>query len=135
MEYMQMRQKQIFLLCTVSLLFFSGISFTFVIPGLKGFEFIAFIIILTIYIMITGLVSAVLSNKVWLIFWMALLLSTAGMGWRVWLEWGEFSLVEHMQAWVLIGYPIGTTLFIVLSYRSCEYLKEREYRNEQEGPM
>ncbi|WP_232828045.1 hypothetical protein [Paraliobacillus sp. X-1268] len=38
------------------------------------------------------------------------------MGWRLWLEWGEFSLVEHMNPTVYVGYPIVGSLIITGFY-------------------
>ena len=53
------------------------------------------------------------------IYFFILLLSTLGMGWRIWLEWGEYSLAEHMNIIVIVGYPIAIASFIALSYRVC----------------
>lgn len=38
------------------------------------------------------------------------------MGCRLWLEWGEFSLVEHTNVVVIVGYPSITALIITLIY-------------------
>ena len=132
-ENIQRHKKKSLLLCTLGVLFFSGIQFTFVIPGLKGFDFISLVITCVVYFTLAGFLSAVYTNKMVLVFFTTLLLSTAGMGWRIWLEWGEFSLVEHMQVAVFIGYPIVTTLFIVLSYWSCEKMKQRPKTRGQQG--
>ena len=39
------------------------------------------------------------------------------MGWRLWLEWGEFSLVEHMNPLVIISYPNFIAFIISLMYQ------------------
>ena len=131
-ENIQRHKKKVLLLYTLGVLFFSGIQFTFVIPGLKGFDFISLVIACVIYFTLAGFLSALYGNKTELVFFTTLLLSAAGMGWRIWLEWGEFSLVEHMQLAVFIGYPVVTTLFIVLSYWSCEKMKQRPKTTSQQ---
>lgn len=86
-----------------------------------------------VYFTLAGFLSAIYAHKTGLVFFTTLVLSAAGMGWRIWLEWGEFSLVEHMQLAVFIGYPIVTTLFIVLSYWTCEKMKPRLKTTSQQG--
>ncbi|MER2127741.1 ABC transporter permease [Solibacillus sp.] len=131
-ENIQRHKKKVLLLYTLGMLFFSGIHFTFVIPGLKGFDFLSLVMTCVVYFTMGGFLSALYTNKARLVFFATLVLSTAGMGWRIWLEWGEFSLVEHMQVAVFIGYPIVTTLFIVLSYWCCEKMKQRSKTSDQQ---
>ena len=131
-ENIQRNKKKILLLYTLGVLFFSGVHFTFVIPGLKGFDYISLVMTCVVYFTLAAFLSVVYANKTRHVFFTTLVLSTAGMGWRIWLEWGEFSLVEHMKVAVFIGYPIVTTLFIVLSYLCCEKMKQRSKTSDQQ---
>lgn len=55
-------------------------------------------------------------GRLYFVFITSLVLSSLGMGWRLWLEWGEFSLVEHMNPVVIIGYPCIVAFIISLMY-------------------
>ena len=48
------------------------------------------------------------------------------MGWRLWLEWGEFSLVEHTNIVVILGYPSILASIITLIYFGAEKLKTKK---------
>ena len=65
-------------------------------------------------------------NKVVLVFIISLLLCSLGMGWRLWLEWGEFSLVEHTNVVVIIGYPCILAFIITLFYTVSEKFKTKK---------
>jgi hypothetical protein len=48
------------------------------------------------------------------------------MGWELWLEWGEVSLVEQMNPVVIIGYPCIVAFIISLMYQfSTKFLLKR----------
>lgn len=109
--------KTFFIFAISTILFFSGISFTFVIPGLKGFSLFIMIFTLLLYVVVANIFVGLIKKRIWIVFMISLLFSSLGMGWRLWLEWGEFSLVEHTYSAVYIGYPIITALIITGFYR------------------
>lgn len=98
----------------LAILFTSGMTFTFVIPGLKGFDLIFFVGTIFVYYVIVNIFE---KNFIDQRFWMFLrtyISSSLGMVGRIWLEWAEFSLVEHMNMFVIIGYPISVALLLLL---------------------
>lgn len=113
---LEQNKSKLFWFVILTLVFFSGASFTYVIPFLKGFNLFLFVLGLGIYVFIGDLLVKLIANKTSLIFLSALILSTLGMGWRVWLEWGEYSLIEHTKGLLLIGYPFIISLIITLTY-------------------
>lgn len=116
--YEQVQKKPLFFLIynILVILFFTGITFTFVIPGLKGFTWYFFFIALIIYFVVANIFVGLFKERLSLVFLLSLLCSALGMGWRLWLEWGEFSLVEHMNPVVLFGYPCMIALIIFLMF-------------------
>ena len=110
----------------ITILFFTGISFTFVIPNLKGFDLGSTLIVFLIYIVVANVFVGIFVHKIELVFFISLLFSALGMGWRLWLEWGEFSLVEHTNIVVMIGYPCITALVITLIYAVSEKFKTKK---------
>lgn len=73
----------------ITILFFTGISFTFVIPNLKGFDLGSTLIVFLIYIVVANVFVGIFVHKIELVFFISLLFSALGMGWRLWLEWGN----------------------------------------------
>ncbi|GAA0371504.1 hypothetical protein GCM10008932_23530 [Alkalibacterium iburiense] len=71
---------------------------------------------LCLYFFVATIFVELLRDHLLFVFFHSLILSSVGMGWRLWLEWGEYSLSEHMQASVLIAYPIIIALIITLTY-------------------
>jgi hypothetical protein len=116
--YEQVREKWLtFLIISfLAIIFTTGITFTFVIPGLKGFKWPFLLIAVLLYALFANVFVGLFKGQLLLIFIASLLLSTLGMGWRLWLEWGEFSLVEHINPVVLIGYPFIIAIIISLIY-------------------
>ncbi|MFL0584053.1 ABC transporter permease [Solibacillus silvestris] len=110
----------------MTILFFTGISFTFVIPNLKGFDLGFSFLVFLIYIVVANVFVGIFVHKTELVFFISLLFSALGMGWRLWLEWGEFSLVEHTNVVVIIGYPCITALIITLLYAVSEKFKTKK---------
>lgn len=124
------KNKMHFLLFNIAtILFISGISFTFVIPDLKGFSLSALFIALLFYIVVGNIFVGIFINKIKLVFIIALVSCSLGMGWRLWLEWGEFSLVEHTNAVVIIGYPCILAFIITLIYTVSEKFKTKKIIN------
>ncbi|RSK27621.1 ABC transporter permease [Bacillus sp. HMF5848] len=123
--------KGFFIFAIIIILFFSGISFTFVIPGLKGFDLFFMILTLFMYFMVANIFVGLFKERLWFILMICLLVSSLGMGWRLWLEWGEFSLVEHMNPTVYVGYPIVITLIITgfYSFISSVYGKKTKFES------
>ncbi|WP_223701772.1 ABC transporter permease [Sutcliffiella deserti] len=109
----------------IIILLFSGISFTFVIPGLKGFDLFFTFITLLMYFMAANIFVGLFKDSVGLVFVICLCLSSLGMGWRLWLEWGEFSLIEHANLIVYVGYPIVKALMITGLYRIIRSVYEK----------
>lgn len=100
----------------LNILFFSGISFTFVIPGLKGFSLFFVILTLLMYFIAAIIFVGLFKDTIWFVFMICIILNGLGMGWRLWLEWGEFSLDEHTSLAIYIGYPIVSAIIITLFY-------------------
>lgn len=65
-------------------------------------------------------------GRIYFVFITSLLLSSVGMGWRLWLEWGEFSLIEHMNPVVIIGYPCIVAFIISLMYQFSTKFKSKK---------
>jgi len=116
--YEQVQKKPLFFLIynIIVIVFFTGITFTFVIPGLYGFNWFFFILSWVIYFGVANIFVALLKKRFFLVFILSLIFSALGMGWRLWLEWGEFSLMEHMNSVVLIGYPLTISLIILFIF-------------------
>ena len=111
------KSRNTFLLFGIlNILFFSGISFTFVIPGLKGFSLFFVVLTLLMYFIVANIFVGVFKGRIGVVFLICIISSCAGMGWRLWLEWGEFSLVEHTNLAVYIGYPIVSAIIITTLY-------------------
>ncbi|MGM0845669.1 MAG: ABC transporter permease [Bacillota bacterium] len=109
--------KVFFTLAIIIILFFSGISFTFVIPGLQGFDLFFLVMTLLMYYIAANIFVGIFKERLAFVLIICLFLCSLGMGWRLWLEWGEYSLVEHMNPTVFVGYPIVSTLIIAGFYR------------------
>ena len=121
----QVQKQPLFFLffCIIAILFFTGITFTFVIPSLKGFDWSFFFIALLLYFVVANILVGLFKERPSLVFIVSLIFSGLGMGWRLWLEWGEYSLVEHMDPVVLIGYPFIIAFIILLMYHFSAKLK------------
>ncbi|MGE6487152.1 ABC transporter permease [Paenisporosarcina sp. NPDC076898] len=116
-----------FLILTIIIIvFFSGITFTFVIPVLKGFSLLNMIVALVMYFVVANIFVGLFKERIWFVFRGSLILSSLGMGWRLWLEWGEYSLVEHMNPVVYVGYPSIIAFIIATIYSiSSSYLERK----------
>lgn len=111
------KSPKIFLLFIImTVLFFSGVTFTFVIPGLKGFIIFFMMIAILIYFFVANIFVGIYQGKMWLVFLVSLIVSSLGMGLRIWIEWGEYSLVEFSNPTVYIGYPFTIATFITVIY-------------------
>ena len=119
-------RKHFLIFNLITILFFTGISFTFVIPSLKGFDLGSTLIVFLIYIVVANVFVGIFVHKIELVFLISLLFSALGMGWRLWLEWGEFSLVEHTNIVVMVGYPYITALIITLISAVSEKFKTKK---------
>ena len=125
-EQMQKKRVSFLVMSIIAIVFTTGITFTFVIPGLKGFEWSFFLIALLVYLAVANIFAGLFKGRLLLIFIVCLLLSALGMGWRLWLEWGEFSLVEHTNPYVLIGYPFIVAIIISLMYYFSSRIKNKK---------
>ena len=116
--YKQVQEKRVSFLVMgiLTIIFTSGITFTFVIPTLKGFEWFSLLIALLLYFLVANIFIGVFKDRLLLVFISSLILSALGMGLRIWLEWGEYSLIEHMNPVVLIVYPCIIALITLLMY-------------------
>ena len=126
--YNQVQKKRLnFLIFSmIAIVFSTGITFTFVIPGLKGFSLYQTIISLTFYFLIANIFVGLFKDRLYFVYTTSLVLSSLGMGWRLWLEWGEFSLVEHMNPVVIIGYPCFVAFIISLMYQFSTEFKSKK---------
>ena len=109
----------------LAIIFFSGITFTFVIPGLYGFNWYFLFLALVVYFFVANIFIGLFKERLFLIFILCLICSALGMGWRFWLEWGEFTLVEYTNMVVVIGYPCVLALIITLIYTGAEKFKTK----------
>lgn len=116
--YEQVQKKPLFFLIfsIIATVFFTGITFTHVIPGLNGFKWYTLCIALLIYFVVANIFVGLFKERLSLVFILCLIFSALGMGWSLWLEWGEFSLVEHMNPVVLIGYPFIIAFILLLMF-------------------
>ncbi|KGR79034.1 hypothetical protein [Ureibacillus manganicus] len=123
--YEQVQMKRLFslIISIIAIVFITGITFTFVIPGLKGFGWFFLFIALIFYFVIANIFVGLFKDRLLLVFIVSLVFSTLGMEWRLWLEWGEFSLVEHMNPVVLVGYPCIIAFVISLMYQFSSKLR------------
>ncbi|MCM3711136.1 ABC transporter permease [Sporosarcina luteola] len=115
-EQVQKKRTNFLIISIIAIVFNAGITFTFVIPALKGFKLFSLLIALFLYFIVANIFVGLFSDRLLLIFVSSLLLSALGMGWRLLLEWGEFSLVEHTNPIVLIGYPCIVAVIISFMY-------------------
>ncbi|MEI4770102.1 ABC transporter permease [Psychrobacillus sp. FJAT-51614] len=115
-EQVQKKQLSFLMISIIGIVFITGITFTFVIPGLKGFKMFFLFIALLFYFVVANIFVGLFKEKQSLVFIVSLIFSALGMGWRLWLEWGEFSLVEHMNPVVQIGYPCIVAFIILLIF-------------------
>lgn len=123
--YKQVRQNKtgFLIVSLLAIIFSTGISFTFIVPTLKGSDWMFVAIALLFFFVVANIFVGLFKERLPLIFTVSLLFSALGMGSRLWLEWGEFSLIEHMSPVVLIGYPIVVAVIISLIY----YFASRKY--------
>ncbi|WP_303971417.1 ABC transporter permease [Sporosarcina ureae] len=111
------KSRNTFLLfASLNLLFISGISFTFVIPGLRGFSLFFVVLTLLMYFIVANLFVGLFKDRKWFVFTICIILISLGMGWRLWLEWGEVTLVEHTSLAVYIGYPSISAIILTIFY-------------------
>lgn len=82
-------RKHFLIFNLITILFFTGISFTLVIPNLKGFDLGFSLLVFLIYIVVANVFVGIFVHKTEMVFFISLLFSALGMGWRLWLEWGS----------------------------------------------
>ncbi|MGB5946337.1 ABC transporter permease [Paenisporosarcina sp.] len=125
-DQVQRKRLMFLILSMIAIVFNTGITFTFVIPGLKGFSLYLTIIYLAFYFLIANIFVGLFKERLYLVFTTSLLLSSLGMGWRLWLEWGEFSLVEHVNPVVIIAYPCFVAFIISVMYQFLTKFKSKK---------
>ena len=116
--YEKVQKKPLFFMIynIIAIVFISGITFTFVIPGLYGFDWFSFFMALFVYFLVANIFVGLFKERLAMVFIISLISSALGMGWRFWLEWGEFTLIEYTNMEVAIGYPCILALIITLFY-------------------
>lgn len=119
------------ILAIIIILFLTGITFTFVIPWLKGFSLFFMIVALLMYFVVANIFVGLFKERIWFIFIGSLILSSLEMGWRLWLEWGEYSLVEHMNPVVYFGYPSIIAFIITAIYSISNSYLERKLNEKK----
>lgn len=113
------KSRNTFLLfVALNLLILSGISFPFVIPGLRGFSLFFVVLTLLMYIIVANILVGLFKDRIGFVFTICVILISLGMGWRLWLEWGEVTLVEHTSLAVYIGYPSISAIILTIFYIS-----------------
>ena len=126
--YEQIQKKSSFFMVYIILtvIFFSCFTFTFVIPGLYGFNWFFLFLAIVVYFFVANIFVALIKERIALVFIISLISSALGMGCRFWLEWGEFTLVEYTNMVVVIGYPCILALIITLIYTVTEKFKTKK---------
>ena len=126
--YEQIQKKPSFFMMynILAIIFFSGITFTFVIPGLYGFNWFFLLLAIVIYFFVANIFVGLIKGRIALVFILSLIFSALGMGWRFWLEWGEFTLIEYTNMVVVIGYPCILALIVTLIYTGAEKFKTKK---------
>ena len=116
--YEMVQKKRLFFMIynIISIVFVSGITFTFVIPGFSGFNWLFYFAALFFYFLVANVFVGLFKERLVFVFILSLILSALGMGWRFWLEWGEVSLLEHTNVVVAVGYPCILALIITMFY-------------------
>ncbi|WP_332650290.1 ABC transporter permease [Lysinibacillus sp. 54212] len=125
-QKVQRSRMGFFIFILVILLFHTGITFTFVIPGLKGFTWSQLLLALLMYFICANIFVGLYTKRAWLVFIITLLLGYLGMGWRIWLEWGEYTLAEYLHQAILIFYPMVIALLITGTYSIIDFSRNRK---------
>lgn len=73
-------RKHFLIFNLMTILFFTGISFTKVIPNLKGFDLVSTFIVFLIYIVVANVFVGIFVRKTQMVFFISLLFSALGMG-------------------------------------------------------
>lgn len=115
-EKIQRHKKSFLFYNCFFLILMNCFQFTFVIPGLKGFQWPWFFIHLCLMALFAYIFTAIFDSHVLPVFAVSLSMTTLGMLSRLWLEWGEYSMLEHMNWGVYIGFPVTITAIIMLFY-------------------
>jgi len=126
--YTQVRKSRntFLIFAALNLLFLSGISFTFVIPGQRGFSLFFMVLTLVMYFIIANIFVGLFKDRKWFVFTICIILISVGMGWRLWLEWGEVTLVEHTSLAVYIGYPSISAIILTIFYISSHSIARKQ---------
>ncbi|PIC69369.1 hypothetical protein CSV77_13840 [Sporosarcina sp. P16b] len=59
----------------ITILFYSGISFTFVIPGLKGFSLFSMALTLSMYFIAANIFVGLFKDRIWFVFTICIILN------------------------------------------------------------
>ncbi|WP_034299992.1 hypothetical protein [Alkalibacterium sp. AK22] len=110
----------------LTILFFSGITFTFVIPGLKGFDLYSMMLALLMYFIVANVFVGLFEKRVWFVFILSLVLSNLGMWGRLWVEREEYSLVEHQNSIIYFSYPVAIALTVTIFYSILSSVRGRK---------
>ena len=81
-EKIENNRNYFMLFNSISILFTTGITFTFVIPNLKGFNMGFFFISLLFYFVLANVFTGIFKHQIQRVFGISLVFSTLGMGWR-----------------------------------------------------
>lgn len=108
------------------IIFTTGITFTFVIPGLKYFSPMQLAIALIMYFFVACIFVALYPHNFKKVFFFTLFWSALGLLWRVILEWGESSLEQVMEPAILIGYPIVIAIIVTFLYGYIQRVAEQK---------
>lgn len=110
----------------LTILFFSGITFTFVIPALKSFDLYFMMLALLMYFIVANVFVGLFEKRVWFVFILSLVLSNLGMWGRLWVEWEQYSLVEHQNSIIYFSYPVAIALTITIFYSILSSVRGRK---------
>ena len=116
-----------------SIIFISGITFTFAIPFKEQFSLFHFTGSGFIYWLIAYIYNGLFSKKSGLVFLSTLLLSCIGLCWRILLEWGEHGISSFLTPFILCGYPLSIALLITTIYTFLQFQNKESADNEKSG--
>lgn len=112
-----------------SIIFISGITFTFAIPFKGQFSPFHFTGSGFIYWLIAYIYNGLFLKKHAIVFLSTLLLSCIGLGWRILLEWGEHSISGFLTPFILCGYPLSIALLITTIYTFLQFQNKESADN------
>lgn len=116
-QFVNHHRKSIVACMMLLLVVISGIHFTFVFPYLSGFTWSYFLfVVVPSYFSIAAILSVSYPQSSVFVGTSSFICSALGMGWRLFIEWGENSLLDYMNPITCVSYPFIITFIMIVSY-------------------